>query len=371
MTPLKLLHSVVISSPIEPEVRDLQNLLRNSVYILNYAACPTIMHQGHNIPWELVSSNFEFRENNNHFTPAITGLFSRNRSNGSKEIKHFISRFVHAIHVFSETERAKYPIRKKIIPFSEVSLFPDELLKKHPKYLNEKNQRMENWILRAKKTQYDAHGNTAGFTISYDTGDGDLADVVKILLHENEIETLLIMANHPEVPLASLHNLGWGHSFGFSRVKDLAVRAYLFFNSAEATGILDDGRYTRSHSYSKLLGELGESMDYPAQQVPHQEFFRSCGLYGDEFFLNSARRGRVILSEDTSRDIYVHQNRPLLNEYMKTLFSLLYRYDVVMQECGLEPLWELEIGRSYPIDRIMKIEHKWVEEKQEWVSELG
>jgi hypothetical protein len=300
------------------------------------------MHQGHNIPWELVASNSEFKEDNKSFTPATTGLFSTNRPNGSKEIKHFISRFVRAIRLFSETERAKYPIREKIKLISEGNIFSDELLKKYPEYLNKENQRIENWVWRAKRKLYD-------------TGDGDLADVVKILLHENEIETLLSMANHPDIPLSLLHELGWGHSFGFSRVKESAVRAYMFFNSAEATGILEDGRYARSHFYTELLRELRNSMDYPAQQVPHQEFFNS-------IMDGSAQGGRDGISENPGKNIYVHhwQNRALLQEYMKTLFSLMYRYDLIMRECGSEPDWELDIGRCYPVNKVVRIEQKWV-----------
>ena len=312
------------------------------------------MHQGHNIPWEIIEANFEFKENNKHFTPAVTSLFSRKRPNGSKEIRHFVSRFVHAIQIFSVTERAKYPTRDKIELISKGKIYSDQVLKKYPEYLDENNQRIENWILRAKRKGYGGKD-----TVSYDTRDGDLADVVKILIHENEIQMLLMLANHPEIPLSSLHNLSWGHSFGFIRVKESAASAYLFFNSAEATGILDDGRYTQSHYYPILLRELATSMDYPAQQIPHREFFKSCGVL----------KGRDIFSAE-SANIYVHQNRELLKEYMKTLFSLMYRYDVIARECGLEPSWEKEIGYTYPINKVIKVEYKWVEETQDWVYEL-
>ena len=313
------------------------------------------MHQGHNIPWEIIENNLEFKENNKHYTPAVTGLFSRKRPNSSKEVTHFVSRFVHTIRLFSETERAKYPTREKIELISEGKIYSDQVLKKYPEYLDAANQRIENWILRAKKKGYDGQD-----IISYDTRDGDLADVVKILLHENEIQMLLMLAKHPKIPLSSLHNLSWGHWFGFSRVKESALSAYLFFNSAEATGILEDGRYARSHLYPNLLRELGTTMDYPAQQIPHQEFFRSYGIL----------KGGGILCGDSANDIYVHQNRELLKEYMKTLFSLMYRYDVIVRECGLEPSWEKEIGYTYPINEIIRTKSKWVEEKQEMVYEL-
>jgi hypothetical protein len=243
-------------------------------------------------------------------------------------------------------------------------IFSDQVLKKYPEHLNEANQRIENWIVRVKRKGHD--GQDQDIISYYDTRDGDLADVVKILIHENEIQMLLMLANHPEIPLSSLHTLPWGqwegNWLGFQRVKELAVSAYLFFNSAEATGVLDDGRYTQWHGYPNLLRELAisaTSMDNPAHLIPHREFFRSCGVVLQSYIPPGA----------SVNDIYVHQNRELLKEYVKTLFSFMYRYDVIVRECGLEPCWEKEIGFTYPINQILKFESKWDEEKRQVVHE--
>ena len=327
------------------------------------------MHQGHNIPWNLLALNFEFKENDKRFTPSFSGLVSQNRPNGLQEIKHFIRRLVQAIHTFSETERAKYP--EELKPVSEGDLFPDVLKSKYPDYLNDKNQRVEFWIRRAKgrrsEPELDSTDSDDRASIDYNTGHGDLADVVKILLYENQMEALLMMANHPEIPIKHLHHLSWGHHFGFSRVKESAVRAYMFFNSAEATGILSNGQYTLSGEYGRLLAELGTSMDFCAQQTPHQEFFRSCGVYGRSFLLKG---GKSWLDRDWAESIYVHNNYVVWKDYMKTLFALMYRYDVLMCACGETPDWEREIAQSYPINRVVKVEDKWVEEEQQWSYEL-
>ena len=55
----------------------------------------------------------------------------------------------------------------------------------------------------------------------------------------------------------------------------------------------------------------------------------------------------------------------LWKDYVKTLeFALMYRYDVLMCPCGENPDWEKEIAQSYPINRVVKVTDKWVEEEQ-------
>jgi hypothetical protein len=88
-----------------------------------------------------------------------------------------------------------------------------------------------------------------------------------------------MLANHPNIPIAHLHSLGWGHHFGFSRVKESAIRAYMFFNSAYATGILQNGDYKELNEYIYLLREVSTtSIDSPAQQIPHIQFLTKCGM---------------------------------------------------------------------------------------------
>jgi hypothetical protein len=72
-------------------------------------------------------------------------------------------------------------------------------------------------------------------------------------------------------------------------VKESAIRFYLFFNAAEATGILHIGQYTLSESddFKSVLSEMAECMDFPARQIPHQEFLKLCGQCDD-----SIREGR-------------------------------------------------------------------------------
>jgi hypothetical protein len=227
------------------------------------------------------------------------------------------------------------------------------LKKRYPEYLNDQNQRIDYWIQSAKPRLTFTSKEAAG--IQYGTGNGDLADVVKILLYENELSTLIMMAHHPKIPIASLHHLSWGHHFGFSRVMESALRAYLFFNAVEATNTLATGEYTHSDEYGSLLSEVGMSMDFPAQQVPHQHFLRSCGVYSDGGFIRTLLKdGKSWHDRDWARDLHVHSNLGLLKEYVKTLFALLYRYDLLLRECAIEPDWESEIANCYPLNRVKR-----------------
>lgn len=223
------------------------------------------MHQSHNIPWHFLTSNFEIIHNDKSLTPRITYLSYKGTFG---QLKHFVRKFIQTIITFSDTERKKYPLTFQY-PTTGI-LFSDELRDTYPDYLNKNNQRIEYWLASARRDPLTGQK-------SYDTSHGHLADVVKILLHENKLSTLLMLANHPNIPISHLHSLGWYH-FGFSRVKESAIRAYMFFNSAYATGILQNGVYKELNEYQHLLSEVAMGMDYPAQQITHIQFLTKCGV---------------------------------------------------------------------------------------------
>jgi hypothetical protein len=191
--------------------------------------------------------------------------------------------------------------------------------------------------------------------MGYDTRDAELADVVKVLLYENEMEHLLMLAQHPRVPIEGLNHLSWGHHFGFSRVMESALRSYMFFNTAAATDTLDDGRYMAMSEYRSLILEIARPMDYPAQQIPHRLFLQQCGILGSH---ESVAYGRV------GKDMAVHADYEHLREYLKTLFALMYRYDILLRECGLDPEWEGELVNSFPLRGAVKME--WDVKEVKW-----
>jgi hypothetical protein len=269
------------------------------------------MHQEHNIAWNTITANLTYIHEKRDLAP-------RNRPTQASELNHFVRTVVAAIRTFSDTERAKYPPASQLRSecTSSGKLFPDDLRERHPEFLNEHNQLIETWISRAKQNAQLYSGIEGEGGCSYSTSHGDLADVVKILLNENVLHPLLMLANHPHVPLSNLQNLSWGHHFGFSRVEESALASYLFFNVVAAAGILENGKYRDLNSYSQLVSLVTDSMDYDGQQLPHRGFFRKRD------------------ADSTTEDVH---------EYLKTLFRLLYRYDMVLRECGRETRWEEEV----------------------------
>jgi hypothetical protein len=270
------------------------------------------MHQEHNIAWNTLASNFEFIQENPHYTPRTTGIFFRDLPEQTKQLRYFVQSFSGTIRTFAQTERAKYPT--SFPAQSSGQIFSDDLRDKYPDFLNKRVQCIEYWIATAKSQNW-----------CYHSGNGELADVVKILIHENQLSTLLMLAQHPDIPLHGLYSIGWGHHFGFSRVAESSLRAYIFFNLSAAMGILDNEKYGKVDKYPRFVKLLCDPMDYDGQQVVHRSFFDPWK------------------SEPSPA---VHHDLPRLRQYLKDLFVLLYRFDVVMKECNLDPEWGSEIQSS-------------------------
>ena len=267
------------------------------------------MHQGHNIPWNIIASNYKYTEEDKSYTPPFTGLTLKSPDDPKTKqaLKHFVKKFAHTIRTFSDTERAKYP---KVVKLRSTGpLFSDEIRDKHPEYLNAKNQQIDYWIQKAQK-----------IPINYNISDRDLADVVKVLLYENEMEVLLMLAQHPDIPISKFQYPNWGHYVGFTRVKELALSAYMFFNTADATGTLEGGQYARMGVYCSLLYEMSMFCDSSAQRIPHAEFLKACGILGSDGHLSGA-----VGDASWAKKVHVHANYGLLQQYMKQLFALIYR----------------------------------------------
>jgi hypothetical protein len=279
------------------------------------------MHQEHNIPWNKAASHLKFIRDDNplYYPPPVTRIFPRNLPTQGQELNHFVRVLSKTIKTFADTERAKY--EASFDAPSSGLLFSDKLREKYPEYLTTRHQRIESWIAAAQAAASPAFGQI----YYYDTRHGELADVVKILIAENEMPTLLMLARHPKIPLSSLRNLSWGHSFGFARVVEAALQCYLFVNLASAMGILHNGEYLELPQYGGLVRDLTWPMDHPAQQLPHRIFLEA-------------------LPKDPKSSLpEIHRNLSQLHEYLKDVFKLMFRTEVVLRECGTSIDWEQEI----------------------------
>ncbi|KAG6915758.1 hypothetical protein DXG01_009995 [Tephrocybe rancida] len=281
------------------------------------------MHQEHNVPWNALASNFKFVRENPHFTPRTTGLFPRQLPTQAATLNHF-TRVLHTtITTFSTTERQKYPASFPA-PTSGL-LFSDELRDRHTEFLNEKNQSIDFWIESAK------HGYTPGKLV-YTTANAGLADAVKVLVSENEMEPIFMLARHPQIPLGTLKFLCWGQNYGFSCIRESALHAYVELNLWAAMGLLERGEYLEMNDYKCMLYNALAGLENGRHQIPHRAYFDA-----------------LPKDEGTGQPI-VHRDFAGLKKYLKTNFRLLYRYDMLMKECGLDAEWETEIANLFAYD---------------------
>jgi hypothetical protein len=282
------------------------------------------MHQEHALRWHAVAANLVDVHENPRFTPRRTDLFPRNLPTQTKSLHYFVRALASTIQSFSITERAKYPVSFGKTDSGKV--YPDELLCSIPclgssyrtDALNSQNQYIEYWI---KQAPNDNQGAGARYTTSH----GDLADATKELLAANQMSALLKLAQHPLIPLGSLKSLSWGHSFGFDHVASTALVAYIFFNVLEA--IPSTSNWQEIQSYKKALHILTCSGDHDVHALPHRMFFHN----------------NENIWKGEPYDVYPNADLSALKEYLKLCFTMLYRYDMLLRECGLDPMWEREI----------------------------
>ncbi|KAJ7630531.1 hypothetical protein FB45DRAFT_915797 [Roridomyces roridus] len=316
------------------------------------------MHQSHNIAWDSLSSHLVFIYENRAVTPHRTDLFPRRLPSQGKSLNHFARTLASTIRAFSATERTKYPVHYDAPLTGPV--FSDEILSRYStvgsRYANlgdslvtAQNQNIEHWIDRA--------GADSTYKHKYP---GDLADIIKILLAEGAMDSLLMLAQHPKIPIDELYSIGWGHSFGWDHVMMWALDAYILFNVILAKPELHDGgRYRTMESYKRVVRNLIAWMDYDAQAFPHRQFL--CG----------SRMGYVGEIEslhpvaEKIEDLEPLADGEKLHEYLKTCFRLLYQFDTVAKECGIELDWEGSIVQS----TMWELETSFTEgEEGQWIG---
>jgi hypothetical protein len=156
------------------------------------------------------------------------------------------------------------------------------------------------------------------------------------------METLLLMANHPQMRILGLRDMSHGHHFGVSRVAEEALKAYVYLNLLVAMreggsgvcdfveGREDEGRrkYMDCESYGRMLQSVAGRYDGDAQTIIHRLF-----LLGDPVISFGH-------AEVSKKDVLVDLEK--LIEYLKGVWRVMITYDVVIREAGGDPRWEKE-----------------------------
>ncbi|KAK2751711.1 hypothetical protein FQN54_008934 [Arachnomyces sp. PD_36] len=313
------------------------------------------MHLDHKIPWNTIASHFKFIRNNPHRIEHRTDLTPRDKDTQANDLNHFTRVLASTIRDFAKTERAKYPAKiDPEFPTEPDKLFDDSLLEYweegdhkspgsfDPFPLHKDHQSLKHWIDSATSSSSTTTGPST--PPKYTTTHGPLADAIKALLSTplpNTIPPLLRLSQHPSIPLSTLNNLGWGHSFGLDHVAFLALEAYILFNVFDAinTNNLLPHSKTKTplplpelYSYRTFLHNALVQWDFPGQKLPHRRFWK--GVLGEGFL------DRCEPAEDLNP---LETNREEVRGYMKMCFEIMYRYDMLMRECEVAFHWEDEI----------------------------
>ncbi|KAG5665061.1 hypothetical protein KAF25_008795 [Fusarium avenaceum] len=321
------------------------------------------MHLDHKIPWHLIAPLFSLTPVNrgNNFNLAAQG--------SPKEetiISHFKRVFLATIREFSDTEAMKIDpasvgaklFSEDVLNFAErhFGLGPHEDNSALHNPLSLSHQDLEYWKTRAKDP--DSGGDP-----SYSTADANLADAAKMLVivaataddkptGREALSALVCLAN--EVPIADLRGLHWGHAFGLDLVASVALQMYIFLNLIEAV----ESRAVKRvplFSIEQLLSFLSnhalENYDFPAQNIPHRDFWHSIGVTAS--WVASWREGtlegdrEVVDPLAEGCDEIQQRAREVLKKYLKDCFAILYVYDVVLRNTvgtqRADEYWQYEL----------------------------
>ncbi|KAF9915874.1 hypothetical protein BX616_005165 [Lobosporangium transversale] len=314
------------------------------------------MHQDHNVPWKSLASHLKLTQSVDPRTQEpVPDFIPRDypkQAKSAKTFHYFTDSLTKTIHEFATTERQKYPPAGRL-PISDQTsgkLFSDELLAKnqafcdsrgfYAPYLNEENQKIEYWIQQARCEH--AHPSPNAKEYSYSSNHLDLATAVKYLMIENQMEALLGLAQHPQIPLKQLYFLSWGHSFGWDRVIDYAMNAYVYINVlAEFPELCQKEKYQGIGGYKRLRTELVSTCDGDSQIAMHVPFIKKLneGSGTGAGVRAGARMSQVL--DYSFRDIF--EDLELLKQYLKDCFAILYRSEMLARECGVTIRWDEQI----------------------------
>ena len=321
------------------------------------------MHLDHKVPWNTAAAHINVIRCNPHFTPRRTDFFARNKPTESSDLNHFRRALTKTIREFSRTEESKplnpVPLDSLIsdgllsYPESQFGLGPHQKNSALHNPLSTKHRDIQYWIDSASSSD-------DSYPISYCSGDGDLADAVKMLviisasarkndplsrqMSREAFSALITLSRHPQVPLHTLAHIHWGHAFGVELVAEPALTIYIMINLMDALVTQkrlkgDDGNVAslmETQTFQYWARHALADYDYPTQNVPHREFWDHSGVTDMWPLQQRCEEGLDASLKDEgitdplrgeSEDIRVR-----LKEYLNTCFAILYIYDMLLRE---------------------------------------
>ena len=255
-------------------------------------------HQAHNIPWNVLASNVEWKASN-HCLDGATSFHLRFQQKQDKEINYFVNAFVRNIHAHATGERRKYPVEYEIPSRDDVVLNDDVARKINPTvrtmptsaggFCDHPNnifcsctlppqERRMSAFLRKHESNDCYHFFDVNSEAFFNLG------VVKALLLYGEMEPILRVCAHPEIDLSSwweqMQCQCLGEDLGWEHICQLALDAHICLNliycfpeTWNSPDFLSKD-YRHTHLYQRLIRNctgFGRTCDLATH--PHRQFF--------------------------------------------------------------------------------------------------
>jgi hypothetical protein len=285
-------------------------------------------HQAHNIPWNTLAANvIYYKDHPQRVKNQIPIVCNRRLPGEAKTCNFFVKKLARTIEEFTASEQARYlkvgafPQAK---PSSKIPLIDGE---------------------RMIKDLIERYENSESFKMQ-EMPESDIREVVKWLLSgdDEDMETLITLARHPDVNLRNSFNcLTHLCNYGWRVVGDYAFMSYVFFNTmvayqASSPGpkhMWSPGGYKKMRPFQGTfnVAEIITNQWYPgAQSIIHRDFLWKTHTEKDPGPLSYQFLERV------RDDIFDDADR--LHAYLKNLFRIIVRFNILMNEIGEKVDWE-------------------------------
>ncbi|TLD11326.1 hypothetical protein PgNI_05347 [Pyricularia grisea] len=345
-------------------------------------------HQAHALPWNSLASQVKYTVSY-HAEPQRKDIFSVDKPNQAKEVDYFCRALAKRIREFSETERAKFPPKEEYQKRAKAWKSGPDAKKVYPNkqdldcqapadadfwfhqrlWGNPRLQEIDKWLNHQYGSRIDqgdtlklmmieAVGMKPAFSSRIEAGAAEK-------LQREMMDSLLLLANHPDADIPSLVNMHHGHHFGLSRVAEEGIRGYVYMNLLMAmwengsdicdhvvdeNGVKDKSRrkYMDTKSYGRMLDSVAGSYDGDAQNLVHWDFFYE--------------RTEDDWKRDASKDVLADLDA--LKEYLKGVWKVLVVYDLVLREAGGNPDLANECRRMLHWSFLMRVDFEHDLEKE-------
>lgn len=194
-----------------------------------------MVHQAHNIPWDLLARNFVYRYECRQ-SEYQTNLFPTKTNNLANELQYFCKRFYRTLQEHCTVERAKTLKAHRPIE-NEEEVFSAEVADRIKRIFEQSKQpgahtcspcaiekrKMKDWLAIVDSEQRIWPWRQTPY---------DVLEPFKILILLNEMRSVLQIAAHPSIAIRDTHHRGyWDEKdFGMESFFYLPLMSYLCLN---------------------------------------------------------------------------------------------------------------------------------------------